>query len=104
MRYLTFAAAIALCGIAQAKELVPASGLPFCSSKAEMQELLRKSLDKNWDPPGNLDCLFLKAGLEMETVREIKGISPVGQVKEVKVFMPGQNRSVSGFIFVMQPR
>jgi hypothetical protein len=104
MRVVLFVASMIVSSFAYSKELVPAGGLPLCSSQAELQELLRKSLDKNWNPPGNLDCLFLKGGLQMETIREIKGVSPVGQVKEVRVFVPGQRRSVNGYIFLMQKR
>lgn len=82
---------------AAANEKVPAGGFPLCTSQKELQALLTKSLDPKWNPPGDLDCIFLKAGLDMTTLREIKGASPVGRVLHVRVKIPGGNKTVEGY-------
>jgi hypothetical protein len=99
MRPLTIIPLLLAFPAAALAETVPAGGMPFCSTQKDMQQLLVKSLDKNWDPPGDLDCLFLKAGLEMRTIREIKGMSPAGRVTQIRVTVPGSGKTVEGYAF-----
>jgi hypothetical protein len=104
MRNLALAFLITLPTLSYAAERVPDGGLPFCGSESDLQQFLVKSRDRSWTPPGDLDCLFLKAGLEMKTLREIKGIPPAGRVSQVRVIVPGSKKAVEGYIFRLHQR
>ena len=90
-----------ICGAADAGDVTPPRGAPFCIEQDHLQEYLLAMLKHDHDWMAQLpDCLFFRGGIRIGLSEELPSESAIGHVSKVRVMFRG--KSVVGYMLFME--